>query len=47
MFRFVCRYIDACHARIGNRIYHIREFAGMMERNSRVYRPVKKRGGYA
>jgi hypothetical protein len=40
MFRFVCKYIDDYHTRIGNWIYHICEFAETMERNNRVYRPV-------
>jgi hypothetical protein len=45
---YTCRYIDECHAQIGGRVYHIREFAEMMERNARTYRPVKcKEDGYA
>ena len=40
--RYICRYIDDCHARIEDRVYHIREFAEMMERNVRAYRPVQK-----
>jgi hypothetical protein len=40
MFRFACRYIDDYHARIGNWIYHIREFAETMERNNHTSRPV-------
>jgi hypothetical protein len=41
--RCTCRYIDDCHACIGDRVYHIREFAGMMERNVRAYRPARKK----
>jgi hypothetical protein len=40
--RLVCRYIDEYHAWIGDRVYHIREFAELMERNIRTYRPAKK-----
>jgi hypothetical protein len=39
--RHTCRYIDDYHAWIGSRVYHIREFAEMMERNNRTYRPVE------
>jgi hypothetical protein len=41
--RCVCRYIDDCHAWIGDHVYHIREFAEMMEQNVRTYRPVKRK----
>jgi hypothetical protein len=40
---YACRYIDDCHAWIGGRVYHIREFAEMMERNVRAYRPARKK----
>jgi hypothetical protein len=40
---YTCRYIDECHAQIGGRVYHIREFAEMMERNLRTYRPAKNK----
>lgn len=43
--RYVCRYIDGYHAWIGNRVYHICEFAEMMERNVRSYRPAKPKEG--
>jgi hypothetical protein len=43
MSRFVCKYIDDCHTRIGNWIYHIREFAETMKRNNRAYRPVENK----
>jgi hypothetical protein len=41
--RYVCRYIDDYHAWIGDHVYHIREFAEMMEQHIRVYRPAKRR----
>jgi hypothetical protein len=41
--RCACRYIDEYHAWIGDHVYHIREFAGMMEQNVRAYRPAKKK----
>jgi hypothetical protein len=37
--RYVCRYIDEYHTWIGDRVYHIYEFAEIMERNIRTYRP--------
>lgn len=41
--RYACRFIDDYHAWIGDRVYHLREFAEMMERNIRSYRPAKKK----
>lgn len=40
---FTCWYIDDYHAKIGGHVYHIQEFAEMMERNIRTYKPVKER----
>ena len=34
-----CTYIDDYHARIGNSVYHICEFAEIMEANGRTCRP--------
>ncbi len=34
-----CRYIDDYHARIGNYVYHIHEFAKIMEQNGNTYEP--------
>jgi hypothetical protein len=42
MESFVCRYLDEYHARIGEQVYHIYEFALIMERYLRKYRPVRK-----
>lgn len=36
---FVCRYIDEAHLEVGNNLYHICEFAEMMERNGNTYAP--------
>lgn len=36
-----CRYIDEYHTEIGNHLYHICQFAEIMERNGAVYEPVK------
>jgi hypothetical protein len=41
--RFVCRYIDDYHAWVGEQVYHIREFAEMLERNICGCRPAKRR----
>lgn len=35
-----CRFIDEYHTEIGNRIYHICEFAERMERNGATYEPL-------
>ena len=34
-----CRYIDETHLEVGNNLYHICEFAEMMERNGNTYAP--------
>lgn len=34
-----CTYIDDCHAKIGGSVYHICEFAELMERNGATYSP--------
>jgi hypothetical protein len=46
-----CRYIDEYHTQVGARIFHICEFAELMERNGTKYAPqehekqVKKAAG--
>lgn len=37
-----CRYIDECHMEVGSNLYHICQFAELMERNGSVYEPVEK-----
>ncbi len=37
-----CLYIDDYHARIGNYVYHIHEFAETMERNGNIYEPERE-----
>ncbi len=37
----VCRYIDEYHTEIGNNLYHICQFAEIMERNGSEYTPVE------
>lgn len=34
-----CRYIDEAHVEVGNNLYHICEFAELMERNGNTYAP--------
>ena len=34
-----CTYIDDTHAKIGSSVYHLLEFAGLMERNGSIYAP--------
>ena len=34
-----CTYIDDTHAKIGSSVYHLLEFAGLMERNGNIYAP--------
>lgn len=34
-----CTYIDDAHAKIGNSVYHMLEFAGIMERAGSIYAP--------
>ncbi len=38
---YVCRYIDECHTEVGNNLYHICQFAEIMERNGSEYTPVE------
>jgi hypothetical protein len=38
----VCRYIDEYHLWVGNRVFHICEFAGLREKLHQSYRPVTK-----
>ena len=40
-FERVCRYIDDCHVEIGNELYHICQFAEMMERNGNSVIPLR------
>ncbi len=37
----VCRYIDETHTEVGSNLYHICQFAEIMERNGSEYTPVK------
>lgn len=37
----VCRYIDEYHTEVGNNLYHICQFAEIMERNGSEYLPVE------
>lgn len=37
-----CRYIDDYHTEIGDTVYHICEFAELMERNGSTYKPAPK-----
>lgn len=39
---FVCRYIDGYHAEIGNNLFHICQFAELMERGGNTYEPLKE-----
>ena len=41
--KYACHYIDEHHTWIGDRVYHICEFAQNMERYNRSYRPAQKR----
>ena len=34
-----CRFIDEYHTEIGNDLYHICQFAELMERNGHTYEP--------
>ena len=38
---YACRYIDETHAYIGNNVYHICQFAELMERNGSTYEPTQ------
>ena len=40
-FERVCRYIDDCHVEIGSELYHICQFAEMMERNGNFVIPLR------
>ena len=40
-----CLYIDDYHARIGNYVYHIHEFAEIMEQNGNTYEPEQCESG--
>lgn len=41
---YECRYIDEYHTEVGSSLYHICQFAEMMERNGSVYMPAKEKG---
>lgn len=41
----VCRYIDEYHTEVGNNLYHICQFAEIMERNGSEYAPVEPETG--
>ena len=34
-----CQYIDEAHAKIGSSVFHMLEFAGLMERTGSIYAP--------
>ena len=38
---YVCRYIDEYHTEVGNNLYHICQFAEIMEHNGSEYTPVE------
>lgn len=40
-----CQYMDECHAKIGHRVFHIYEFAEIMERNGTIYTPEVRQKG--
>jgi hypothetical protein len=40
-----CQYMDECHAKIGHRVFHICEFAEIMERNGTIYAPEVMQNG--
>jgi hypothetical protein len=37
-----CRYIDDTHVEIGKELYHICQFAEIMEKNGATYEPLEK-----
>ena len=37
-----CTYIDDYHAKIGSNVYHICQFAEIMEKNGATYEPLEK-----
>ena len=41
VFDRVCRYIDDCHVEIGSELYHICQFAEIMERNGNSVIPLR------
>lgn len=42
---YICRYIDDTHVEIGRSLYHICEFAELMERNGNTVEPVSQTSG--
>ena len=40
--RYTCRFIDEHHTRIGEQVYHIREFAEFMEFHVLTCKPAQK-----
>ena len=41
----ICRYIDECHTEVDNHLYHICQFAEIMERNGSEYAPAEPETG--
>ena len=39
-----CRFVDECHTEVGNNLYHICEFAEVMQRCGNSYEPVQEKG---
>jgi hypothetical protein len=37
-----CRYIDDTHVEVGKELYHICQFAEIMEKNGAAYEPLEK-----
>jgi len=37
-----CRYIDDTHVEVGKELYHICQFAEIMEKNGATYEPLEK-----
>ncbi len=44
---FACRFIDEYHTEVGSGLYHICEFAELLERNGAAYAPAKPEAGRA
>jgi len=40
-----CQYMDGCHTKIWHRVFHICEFAEIMERNGTIYAPEVRQKG--
>lgn len=37
-----CKYVDECHTQIGYDVFHIKQFAEIMERNGNTYEPTEE-----